>query len=555
MKFIRLLRREASISFAGLLLLAATAGLTNALILAVVNSAVIAVAHHASTWRYLVLFGVVMFASVMTRRYLRTAATSEVEAVVHKLRTRLAAKVAAADLRSIERMGRTEINAGLSKETAILSQSCGILVLAAQSGTVVLFTSLYIAWLSKLAFFLFLSVTVISLWIFLRRSQALEAELQTATVYENSLLDALGQILGGFKEVKLNARRGDELLLEVSGRSEKARVVKTDVGVEMAMLGIFSQSTMYVGVAAVVFILPQFSPTSFQELVKLTTAVLFVTSPVSSFIGSIFDLAEADVAADNVDLLEANLDAAAERLPPAEPLTLAREIALTGLTFQFEDQGDGDSFRVGPFDLALGAGSLTFIAGGNGTGKSTFLKLLTGLYPPRAGAITVDGKAAEPAGYAGYRGLFSAIFQDFFVFDRLYGLGAVDPARFDALLERMEIHHTVCVDNLASAAGQLSAGQKKRLALVVALLEDRPVYVFDEWAADQDPGFREKFYAELLPELKRQGKTVIAVTHDDRYFHLADRVFRMKDGLLFPEESGFPNRPAGRDGELHAGSG
>ena len=76
----------------------------------------------------------------------------------------------------------------------------------------------------------------------------------------------------------------------------------------------------------------------------------------------------------------------------------------------------------------------------------------------------------------------------------------------------------------------LSTGQRKRLAMVAALLDDKPIYIFDEWAADQDPGFRRYFYEGLLGELKARGKTVLAVTHDDRYFGVADRVVKRGEG-------------------------
>jgi putative ATP-binding cassette transporter len=70
---------------------------------------------------------------------------------------------------------------------------------------------------------------------------------------------------------------------------------------------------------------------------------------------------------------------------------------------------------------------------------------------------------------------------------------------------------------------RLSAGQRRRLALLQVFLDRRPVVALDEWAAEQDPIFRRVFYTELLPELQRRGATVVAITHDDRYFHIADR--------------------------------
>jgi len=102
-------------------------------------------------------------------------------------------------------------------------------------------------------------------------------------------------------------------------------------------------------------------------------------------------------------------------------------------------------------------------------------------------------------------------------------------------LDRLEISHKVSIEGGAFSTIDLSAGQRKRLALVQAYLENRPVMVFDEWAAEQDPTFRRVFYTEILPDLKRQGKTLIVISHDDRYFHLADRRITLRGGRVADE--------------------
>ncbi|MCX6635946.1 MAG: ATP-binding cassette domain-containing protein, partial [Acidobacteria bacterium] len=172
------------------------------------------------------------------------------------------------------------------------------------------------------------------------------------------------------------------------------------------------------------------------------------------------------------------------------------------------------------------------LGGGNGSGKTTLLKLFTALYQPMQGCIRVDGSEITAANVQSYRNLFSAIFSDFHLFDKLHGLRDIAPERVDDLLRRMDISQKTAFRDGRFSNILLSTGQRKRLALVVSYLEDKPVYVFDEVAADQDPRFRGYFYETLLPELKRAGKTVVVVTHDDRYFHVADRVLGMDYGKL-----------------------
>jgi putative ATP-binding cassette transporter len=190
---------------------------------------------------------------------------------------------------------------------------------------------------------------------------------------------------------------------------------------------------------------------------------------------------------------------------------------------------------VGPLNLTIQQGEILFIVGGNGSGKSTLLKLLTGLYYPDVGTLSVDDKVIEQDNYQAYRELFSIIFTDFHLFDRLYGLPAVDEQQLNALLRLMELEKkTQYLDGKFSHL-DLSTGQKKRLAFIVTVLEDKPVYILDELAADQDPQFRKYFYEKVLPDLREQGKTIIAVTHDDKYFEVADRIIKMDYGEINDE--------------------
>ena len=185
---------------------------------------------------------------------------------------------------------------------------------------------------------------------------------------------------------------------------------------------------------------------------------------------------------------------------------------------------------MGPVDEEIRRGEILFLVGGNGSGKTTLLKLLTALYRPIQGCIRVDGLEIVPANVQAYRNLFSAIFSDFHLFDKLHGLRDVAPERVDELLRLMEISDKTTFGSGRFSTTNLSTGQRKRLALVVSYLEDKLVYVFDEVAADQDPHFRQYFYETMLPELKRTLKTVVVVSHDDRYFHVADRVLEMDYG-------------------------
>jgi putative ATP-binding cassette transporter len=196
-------------------------------------------------------------------------------------------------------------------------------------------------------------------------------------------------------------------------------------------------------------------------------------------------------------------------------------------------QNEDHGFTLGPLSLLLTPGEIVFIVGGNGSGKSTLIKLLTGLYQPETGQIYLDGELIDASNRDRYRQLFSAIFADFYLFERLYGLPHSDLDRqAQTYLSELELDKKVTVANGTLSTTQLSQGQRKRLALLTAYLENRPIYVFDEWAADQDPVFKQVFYQQLLPNLKRRGKTVLVIGHDDRYFEVGDRLIQLDYGQI-----------------------
>lgn len=210
---------------------------------------------------------------------------------------------------------------------------------------------------------------------------------------------------------------------------------------------------------------------------------------------------------------------------------------------------EASGFHLGPVDLVFEPGQITFVVGGNGSGKSTLAKLLTGLYLPQTGFITLDGERIDHAGVEWLRHSASAIFTDFYLFEDYLGFdrpGIDDEVRH--YLRELRLADKVTVQNGRLSTIALSQGQRKRLALLTAMLEDRQIYVFDEWAADQEPRFRDVFYTEILPGLRERQKTVIVITHDDRYFHCADQIIKLDYGRVEqagtdPSDFSVPSHP------------
>ena len=201
-------------------------------------------------------------------------------------------------------------------------------------------------------------------------------------------------------------------------------------------------------------------------------------------------------------------------------------------------RADEKGFLLGPISFSWQPGELIFIIGGNGSGKSTLAKLITGLYPPLSGAIYLNGKRITQDNVEWYRQHFSAIFYDFYLFDSFLGCDRPNlDQEVENYLMQLQLAHKVTVKNGVLSTTELSQGQRKRLALLTAYLEDRPIYVFDEWAADQEPRFRELFYKQILLQLKERGKIVIVISHDERYFHLADHIIKLDYGAVESEQT------------------
>jgi putative ATP-binding cassette transporter len=193
--------------------------------------------------------------------------------------------------------------------------------------------------------------------------------------------------------------------------------------------------------------------------------------------------------------------------------------------------GQGE-FSIGPIDMAVSRNETLFIYGSNGTGKTTLILSILGLLKPKEGETSFNGIRLTDDNYRVYRTLFGVVFNDFYLFEKLYGIGEVDGEKAVYYLSLFELDNKVSFANRAFSSRDLSTGQRKRLALVATLLENKPVIVLDEWAADQDPHFRKKFYTRILPILKAEGFTIIAITHDDKYYHCADRLYKMENGRL-----------------------
>lgn len=533
MEFLRLLRSESAIDLRRLIAMAVIAGLSNAMVLAVINAAASPSAQNKA--RLAIMFVTVLIAYSISQRYLMFEASKEIERIIHRVRSRLTAAVRDSELAEIEHIGRTRIYNAISKEIQALAQNTNTLVAVSQMSLLVVFATLYLLALSPIAFVIAVIFMSIAVTIYLGRLQVVNRAIQASLGAEFDLHELLEGILDGFKEVKLNAARSQQIsddLLEASLEAAESRVTAQS---ELTRNYVFTQNVFFLLLATMVFVVPLLSDIASETIVKLTTAILFVTSAIAGVVSSVPVFINANASAGNIMDLERAIGAPRRLLSESArvgvPTPAFAEIVIRDVSFAYGDS-DSPGFRVGPFNLAFKAGETVFISGGNGSGKSTFMRLFTSLYWPQAGYIEVDGEPVTRETVEAYRSLFAAVFSEYHLFKRLYGVAPEALAEVPDLLALFEIEDKTALLDGAFTTVNMSAGQRKRVALIVALLERRPICVLDEWAADQDPLFRRKFYEDLLPMFKARGITIIAVTHDDRYFHIADRRLHLEEGKI-----------------------
>ncbi|MCC4595903.1 cyclic peptide export ABC transporter [Xanthomonas campestris pv. phormiicola] len=363
---------------------------------------------------------------------------------------------------------------------------------------------------------------------------------------EETLNALLRTLVEGKKELTLSpARAGHFAQAQLRPAIERARRTQFDTSMHWGISDACAELIGYGWVLAAILAGRYLFELPSATILQFVITGLFISGPLNA----LFDLgAQVSSASASVrHLREVGLDDAPSAPPGAAAAAAPPGVAPTWTTLCLEQvvyryAGDnGDHFQFGPVDLTLRRGETVFVTGGNGSGKSTLLLLLSGLLRPSEGRILVDGQVLGTSlPLASYRAMFSAVFFDFMLFEHVIGADAAqaDPAQVHAWLERVDLAAKVGFDQTEGvfASVDLSQGQRKRLALVQACLDDRQILIFDELTADQDQAFRERFYTALLPELRARGKTLVLVTHDQGYRHLADRVLTLDYGHLVEPE-------------------
>ena len=462
------------------------------------------------------------------------------QGTVLELSLALCAKIVRGPLPLLEQRGSAQILVTLTDDVSSVTWAVQCLPQLAMNIAVVAGCGLYLAWLSWPLFLGAAGVTLLGALVSKLLHDRAFRVIHAAREARARLFEHFRSLTMGLKELMMHRGRREALVREkIHAAADDYRRSNLTATTHYTLAEGWLQALYHGLVGLLLFAFPLVARPSPEALTAYVFTMIYMMGPMWTIIGSVPPIVRGQVALDKIEALGVALDApeaAGAPVDAAEPPDGDLLIDLRQVVFTYDETDPTTSaFSLGPLDFRLRPGELVFVVGGNGSGKSTFLKVLTGLYPPQRGEIWLGDTRVSDRTREWYREHFSVVFADCFVFDTLLGLSAagLDVAATQ-YLQLLQLDRRVSLRAGEFSTTALSQGQRKRLALLTAFLEDRPFYVFDEWAAEQDPQYKDVFYSKLLPDLRQRGKGVVVITHDDRYFHFSDRIVKLEDGRAQP---------------------
>ncbi|KZN55559.1 hypothetical protein N474_01090 [Pseudoalteromonas luteoviolacea CPMOR-2] len=489
------------------------------------------------------LFGMVLY--VLGQKVVRTKVLSLTNQTIFNMRMGLVRRILSSPYHQIEKVERENIQTVLNNDAELISQFPHYLIMMITSATTLLFCFIYLGSVSIWGLLLALLVVTFATMLFFTAGARANAHLEKARTVQEYFFAYINDLTAGLKELNLNNKKKAHFHEDMKDSCQEYCDSNVNAGVKYINVLVMGELLFTIVIGFVAFIYPAiFKNLSTADLTTFVLVFLYMTGPVNGVLNNIPHLMKIKVAWKRVCNLTDRLDEMALESITSSNNSVVKvnkdvTIELKDVTYEYyrqnESQGKSEeggpatpSFIVGPVSCYFNSGEITFITGGNGSGKSTLAKLITGLYVPSNGQINVNDCVINSDEL---NQLYTAIFWDYHLFNKLYGVNAEDKqSQIDEHLDTLRLSKIVNIEQGKIASTDLSTGQRKRLALLVSHLDERPIYLFDEWAADQDPEYRKVFYQVILPELKRQNKCVIVISHDDHYFNVADKIIKMEMG-------------------------
>jgi putative ATP-binding cassette transporter len=532
LKTILLLLRPSWVRITIATVIALIGGGSNAGVIALVNAAL----SDASPSKQFLVWSIVGLGVVR----LTTGAISQVllttfaQSTMLNLRRSLCRRILATPLRQLETIGPYRLLVALTEDAMSIRIFLATLPQLTVDIAILIGCVFYLAWLSWKGSLIMFGVVALGVIFYRALLTKAMRSFRLARDVQDLLFRHYRSLTEGIKELRIHRKRREAFLSRnIEPTTEAFRRHSVVAMTHFIIAFSWSQFVFFVVIGLLLLVLPTLDNVGKPTLTGYVLTILYLMGPMRDLMHMFPSLGRANIAMAKIETLGLSLVSGPEEngLSAGGSHAAWKRLDLKGVVFAYHQELGNSDFVLGPMDLTLCPGELVFLVGGNGSGKSTFAKVLTGLYALEAGEIRMDGQLITDENRDWYRQHFSVVFSDFYVFDHLLGLESANlDERAGDYLSLLKLAEKVQVNNGTLSTTALSQGQRRRLALLTAYLEDRPIYVFDEWAADQDPEYKNVFYTQLLPELKAAGKGVVVITHDDRYFHIADRIVKLDYG-------------------------
>jgi len=516
-------------------LVAVLAALCGTGVLYILNTEAKEIEQQGYNLTYAAAFVVLLIGYRVAQLTLIRRTSSEIEGALNQKRHRAVELALSLSIRDLEKIEKQSIRDGLNAHYGAISQALVPLISGVEASILLLFMFVYLMTLSPIASLITVVVMTFTTIGYVNHARKMSDALRSSADWEATFRRQADGITGGAKELQLGVTKRVALQQAMCDSSQNLAESRSNAAWFFADLIATGTSISYFLAGIIVFMLPIFSGDDTDTLSQTVIAIIFILGPMGSLVSSMQNAATAQFSLKSINEFEDTLkQLVGEWAPHTGACDFGEFESLELKAVQYQ-HGEEDGFAISDINLTLERGEIVFLTGGNGSGKTTLLRVMCGLYPRASGSIKLNGQETPLATTQAFRELFSSVFSDFYLFDGLYGVSESDLPTLENWLVKLDIRDKIQLDFSDVHGEHLSTGQRKRLALALALTEKRPILVLDEWAADQDPETRRWFYETLIPQLKSDGVTCFVITHDESYFNCCDRRLHMIEGYLEEE--------------------
>ncbi|GAA4277258.1 hypothetical protein GCM10022259_19820 [Aquimarina mytili] len=470
---------------------------------------------------------------ISSRKYVQTTLIHFTRDLIYEKRIKLISQIFSTSYQKFENIDKGRVYSTLNDDVSMVGNSVNMIVSFVTSLITVGGAFIYLASIEFWATILIFATIITVSAIYFAISNKAEVYFEEARDTQNTFMRLLSGLIDGFKEISLQYKKKLEYKGDIVSVTNIFKSKTTIAHVKFIKAYLVGESTFILLLGLIAFGIPEIFPEiQLYTIMGFVVVLLYLNGPLNTIFTSLPTIMQVKIAWNRIQSfineIPANLNI--EVQPNIIDKELVYNLEASGLTYKYKNEEGRESFSIGPVNLEISRGEILFIIGGNGSGKTTLAKLLTGLYEPNSGKIAVNNEEVVGSQLSEY---FSAVFSPCHLFHKLYNVDVSDKEdKVEKYLKLLGLQDKVEIKDNAFTTLNLSAGQRKRLALLQCYLEDSPIYLFDEWAADQDPEYRRFFYRELLPDMKKRGKIIIAITHDDHYFDVADKIIKMDVGRV-----------------------